>query len=157
MNVPPFASKSCRDAWALAGIRAGEVCSCTISWASRRNQASSFSANLHSFFGDGHTWMIVLQNSVQVQIPAVAAATRDVLGFASLQPCIRHRRSWYYFSHLNKNSCVHRFAYGEQLPFIQPIKFIVLGANRGATDKSKSSSKFFVTVKSLLGSKTEQL
>ena len=35
----------------------------------------SFSPHLHSFLGDLHTWMIVLQNFVQVRIPTVAAAT----------------------------------------------------------------------------------
>ncbi len=44
-DVSPFASKSCRDAWTFAGVRACEVCSCTISWASCCNQASRASAH----------------------------------------------------------------------------------------------------------------
>jgi len=45
LDVSPFASKSCRDAWTLAGVRACEVCCCTISWASCCNQASRASAH----------------------------------------------------------------------------------------------------------------
>ena len=45
LDVSPFANNSCRDAWTFAGVRACEVCSCTISWASCCNQASRASAH----------------------------------------------------------------------------------------------------------------
>ena len=45
LHVSPFANKSSRDAWTFCGVRACEVCSCTISWASCCNQASRASAH----------------------------------------------------------------------------------------------------------------
>ena len=44
-DVSPLLNKSCRDAWTFAGVRACEVCSCAISWASCCHQASRASAH----------------------------------------------------------------------------------------------------------------